>query len=132
MEQLCDQVAAEFLVPADLLYQKWAIIKDFKSLSRIFKVSPIVIARRSLDLQLITRDNFFSFYNQHTTEFLEKKANQGSGGNFYATAKKRVSLRFASFVNSAVKENKLLYRDAYKLTNLRGDTYSRFITEFLY
>ena len=65
-------------------------------------------------------------------DFKFKKDNQGSGGNFYATARKRVSLRFASFVNNAVKENRLLYRDAYKLTNLKGETYNKFITEYLY
>ncbi len=26
-----------------------------------------------------------------------------------------------SFVDSAVKDNKLLYRDAYKLTNMKGE-----------
>ncbi len=72
------------------------------------------------------------FYNKYMGDFKFKKDNQGSGGNFYATARKRVSLRFASFVNNAVKENRLLYRDAYKLTNLKGETYNKFITEYLY
>lgn len=45
---------------------------------------------------------------------------------------KRISLRFAAFVNNAVKENKLLYRDAYKLTNMKGETYNKFINEYLY
>lgn len=46
--------------------------------------------------------------------------------------KKRISLRFAAFVNNAVKENKLLYRDAYRLTSMKGETYNKFINEYLY
>lgn len=132
IEKLCDQVAAEFLVPEIYFLDKWTKTNDFQSLSRIFKVSQIVIARRALDLNLISKSDFLSFYNNYMLEFKIRKDNQGSGGNFYATAKKRVSVRFAAFVNNAVNENKLLYRDAYKLTNLKGDTYSRFITEYLF
>jgi Zn-dependent peptidase ImmA (M78 family) len=132
VEILCDKVAAEFLVPEIIFMNKWDFTKDFRILSRIFKVSQIVIARRALDLNLITKNNFLEFYNQYMADFKFKKYNQGSGGNFYATARKRVSLRFASFVNNAVKENKLLYRDAYKLTNLKGETYNKFVTEYLY
>lgn len=132
VEKLCDQVAAEFLVPELFLKEKWKDSTNFKYLSRVFKVSPIVVARRCLDLNLITKPAFFDFYNNYIQEYQFKKENQKSGGNFYATAKKRISLRFASFVNNAVNENNLLYRDAYKLTSLKGNTYEKFINEYLY
>lgn len=132
MEILCDKVAAELLVPEIFFLKKWETSKDFRYLSRIFKVSPIVISRRALDLKLINFAQFIQFYNNYMNEFKSKKDNQSSGGDFYATTKKRISLRFASFVNNAVKENKLLYRDAYRLTNMKGDTYNKFITEYLY
>lgn len=132
VEKLCDQVAAEFLVPEVVLAEKWKESHDFKYLSRLFKVSPIVIARRCMDLKLISRVAFFDFYNNYIKNYRFKKEQQSSGGNFYATAKKRVSLRFASFVNNAVNENNLLYRDAYRLTNLKGNTYEKFIKEYLY
>lgn len=132
VEVLCDKVAAELLVPEVYFLKKWETTQDFKYLSKIFKVSPIVTARRALDLNLITRSQFFSFYNNYIEEYKAKKDRLGSGGDFYATAKKRVSLRFAAFVNNAVKDNQLLYRDAYRLTNMKGDTYNKFVTEFLY
>lgn len=131
-ELLCDKVAAEFLVPEVFFREKWKSSQNIKHLSRIFKVSPIVIVRRALDLDLITKPSFFEFYNNYIAEFKNKKENQSSGGNFYATAKKRISLRFASYVNNAVNENNLLYRDAYKLTSLKGNTYEKFINEYLY
>jgi len=132
VEKLCDKIAAEFLVPEHLLKERWKDIKNIQTLSRVFKVSPIVIARRLLDLDLFTKDQFFDFYNNYMADFHRRKEKKGSGGDFYATAKKRISLRFASFVNNAVKENNLLYRDAYRLTNLKGNTYDKFINEYFY
>lgn len=132
VELLCDKVAAEFLVPEDYLLSLWKKERNFKKLNRTFKVSPIVVARRALDLKLISKPTFFKFYNEYISEVKAKNAKRGSGGNFYATAKKKISLRFAGLVNNAVNEQKLLYRDAYKLTGLKGDTYANFIKEYLY
>lgn len=131
LELLCDKIAAEFLVPTELISTIYKDEKRIQTLSRIFKVSPIVVGRRLLDLELISKSAFFEFYNAYMEFINKRKENQGDGGNFYATAKKRISLRFANFINNAVKENKLLYRDAYRLTSLRGDTYSRFMKEQL-
>lgn len=131
-EILCDKIAAEFLVPEIFFKEKWNTSQNIKYLSSVFKVSPIVIARRALDLGLMSKPSFFEFYNTYMSEFKKKKENQGSGGNFYATAKKRISLRFVGYVNNAVNDNNLLYRDAYKLTSLKGNTYEKFINEYLY
>ena len=56
---LCDKVAAEFLVPEIYFREEWNSNQNFKDLSREFKVSPIVIARRALDLSLITKTVLF-------------------------------------------------------------------------
>ncbi|MBZ9728559.1 ImmA/IrrE family metallo-endopeptidase [Salegentibacter sp. JZCK2] len=132
IEKLCDKVAAEFLVPETHFRKLWLTTQNFKTLSRNLKVSPIVVSRRAFDLKLITKEEFFEFYNSYIKSFHLNKENQASGGNFYSTARKRVSLRFANYVNTAVKENNLLYRDAYRLTNLRGNTYEKFVNEYLY
>jgi Zn-dependent peptidase ImmA (M78 family) len=132
IEKLCDAVAAEFLVPASSLIDLWEDKHSIDYARRFFKVSPIVICRRAMDLGLITRGEFFTFYNDYIDSFRQKKENQGSGGDFYATARKRLSVSFASYVNQAVNQNKLLYRDAYKITGLKGDTYQKFVTQHLY
>jgi len=129
IEILCDKVAAEFLVPKKTFNIEWEINPNIKKLSRHFKVSPIVIARRALDLGKISKKAFFKFYNAYIEEVRFKKESQSGGGDFYATAKKRISLTFAGHVNQAVKTNKLLYRDANKLTGLKGDTYHKFLTK---
>ena len=130
VEILCDEVAAEFLVPERAFREEWKITQDKIKLGRIFKVSPIVIGRRALDLNLITKTQFFDFYNDYIAAFLRKKEAQGGGGDFYATSKKRISLAFAGYVNHAVNTNHLLYRDAYRLMGLKGGTYDKFIKQY--
>jgi Zn-dependent peptidase ImmA (M78 family) len=130
VEELCDKVAAEFLVPENHFLNLWDKNKSFKQLAKVFKVSPIVIARRALDLDKISKGQFFSFYNGYMQELKEKKEIQSDGGDFYRTTKKRVSLRYAAHINQAVKSGQLLYRDAYKLTGLKGDTYLKFFNQY--
>jgi Zn-dependent peptidase ImmA (M78 family) len=132
IEKLCDKVAAEFLVPEDSFNKEWQKTQDLKSLSRIFKVSPIVIGRRALDLGKITKKAFFAFYNDYRTAVQHQKDNQSGGGDFYATQKKRLSMRYVGFINQAVKNNSLLYRDAYKLTGLKGATFENFLNNHLH
>lgn len=129
LERLCDQVAAEFLVPKDSFMSIWAQDKSLISLAKRFKVSQLVIARRAMDLGELTKKDFSEFYSQFMFAFQNKKEVQASGGNFYATARKRISPTFAAHVNQAVQQDRLLYREAYKITGLKGDTYTRFIQE---
>lgn len=132
IEILCDQVAAEFLVPTSSFEFFWNNNStNFRSASRHFKVSEIVIARRALDTGKISKAQFFEFYDDYINREYVKKESQGSGGNFYATARKRVSVTFASHINNAVKTGQLLYRDAYKLTSLKGDTFQTFFAEHI-
>lgn len=127
IEQLCDQVAAEFLVPFDTFNKVWKTRPDTKIIANYFKVSEIVIARRALDTGKWSKKEFFAFYEKYKArEFSKKEDSPSSGGNFYATAKKRLSVTFASHVNQAVKTGQLLYRDAYKLTSMKGDTFKKF------
>ena len=129
-ERICDMVAAEFLVPQDRFIPLWKEYQDIKKLTRVFKVSPVVIARRAWDLGIIKRDDFFEFYNRYMAQFHTFKSRQ-SGGNFYATAKKRLSPTFVAYVNRAVKQNHLLFRDACKLTGLKANTYVNFVNNYL-
>ncbi|PSR05918.1 MAG: hypothetical protein BRD49_03195, partial [Bacteroidetes bacterium SW_10_40_5] len=130
IETFCDQVAAEFLVPEASFLKAWDELGAIKQLTKKFKVSPIVIARRALDLGKMNKADFFSFYNEHRAKAQRQKEAR-SGGDFYATSKNRLSLKFMAHVNHAIKENHLLYRDAYQLTNLKGDTYQKFVQEYL-
>jgi Zn-dependent peptidase ImmA (M78 family) len=77
-ERFCNQVAAEFLVPGHRLSERWSAVKDtekpFDAIARLFKVSPVVAARRALDLTLISKTQFFRFYKQNQEEWQKRKA----------------------------------------------------------
>ena len=125
-EQFCDSVAAEFLVPEEELRPFWshASTKNpYRVVARRFKVSSIVAARRALDLGLIDTEAFLSFYKQSANEWLINQQGKTRGGSFWNTQKWRIGPRLATAIVRAVKEQRMLYREAYSLTGLRGDTF---------
>ena len=126
-EQFCDKVAAEFLVPAEELRTFWSHAgqtnNPHQAIAGRFKVSSVIAARRALDLNLINTDMFFNIYKQSANEWLVNQQSETGGGNFWNTQKWRVGPRFAAAIARAVKEGRLLYREAYNLTGLRGDTF---------
>jgi len=127
MEQACNKVAAEFLVPERQIRRIWPSIRNnperFQLLAREFKVSVLVTARRVLDLELIAKKEFLEFYHDYLNDERRKSARRKDGGDFYATQNLRVGHRFASAVIRAAKEGKLLYSEAYRLTGLHGKTF---------
>jgi len=129
-EQACNHVAAEFLVPEQLMRQVWPSVSDsperFQQMARRFKVSEIVVARRALDLQLIRRSEFFAFYESYRSVERHTTAQQPSGGDFYATQNLRIGHRFARTVVRAARADRLLYSEAYRLTGLWGKTFDAY------
>jgi len=132
VEVFCNKVAAEFLVPAQRLQTEWHIVSmhpdRFSRLARTFKVSALVAARRALDLQYITRQEFFDFYDGQIRESAEhRQQSKAKGGDFWRTQRVRIGDLFGGAVAQAVWTGRLLYRDAYKLTGLRGKTFDNYI-----
>lgn len=125
-ELFCNAVAAEFLVPKDELAAAWRTAKSFYTLATYFKVSPLVIARRALDLGFVKNSDFFGFYNNYMGKVRSDKEAK-EGGNFYANCDYRIGRPFATAINRATKSGRLLYRDAYNLTGLQGATFDKYI-----
>jgi len=130
MEQTCNRVAAEFLVPQRELRQIWPSVREdsepFQTIARRFKVSALVAARRALDTNLINRKAFLNFYRAYQSDERRAAGDRSPGGDFYANQNLRVGQRFASAVIRAVKEGKLLYSEAYRLTGLYGKTFDHY------
>jgi Zn-dependent peptidase ImmA (M78 family) len=133
IERACNRIAAEFLVPERELRQVWPSAKNdpepFQAIARRFKVSTLVAARRALDLELIQRKAFFDFYQTYQKDQRERResASRGRKGDFYANQNLRVGRRFASAVARAAIEGKLLYSEAYRLTELYGKTFDSYV-----
>jgi Zn-dependent peptidase ImmA (M78 family) len=131
IENVCNKAAAEFLVPEDELIIIWKQVGQsedrFEQVARHFKVSEIVAARRALDLNLVTKEEFFSFYEDYMKRLRQQtEQTKTNGGNFYATQTMRIGRHFAEAVIRAAKEGTILYREAYQLTGLSGDTFAKF------
>lgn len=129
IESFCDQAAAEFLVPARELQVRWQAVKEdqnpFERIARHFKVSPIVAARRAMDLRLVERETFFAFYEEYIRRE-RQPAKAMDGGDFYNSQNTRVGERFATQVMRAAMEGRLSFRDAYDLTGLRGGAFQEY------
>jgi Zn-dependent peptidase ImmA (M78 family) len=136
-EQVCNGAAAEFLVPGDKVVERWDEARQtkrpFHTIGDWFKVSAVVAARRALDLRLIKLPEFYRFYEKERVEWQRKSAagKKESKGDFYRTQDVRLGRRFASEVIRAVREDRILYREAYRLTDLRGGTFSRYCDKVL-
>jgi Zn-dependent peptidase ImmA (M78 family) len=130
VEQFCNKVAAEFLVPAAEFESFWSqALQDeepYLTIARHFKVSPIVAARRAQDFGLIRQTEFLTFYRAYQEDERRKAARAAGGGDFYQTQNVRLGKRFARAVAMAAKEGRLLYRDAYRLTDLHGATFDKY------
>ncbi|MBI2516989.1 MAG: ImmA/IrrE family metallo-endopeptidase [Opitutae bacterium] len=126
----CNRLAAEFLVPASELSALWpaadVTAEPFQFLARRFKVSPLVTARRALDLRLIGREGFLSFYRHYLEDDRRQAARRSPGGDFYLTQEVRIGRRFGEAVVRAAKEGRLLFTEAYRLTGLYGATFDQY------
>ncbi|MCY4519945.1 MAG: XRE family transcriptional regulator [Caldilineaceae bacterium] len=129
VEDWCNRAAAELLAPAREFRARWREDRreanPFEALARTFKVSPVVAARRALDLNLVDRSTFLSFYDAYVNR--EHKGGQKvGGGDFYNNQNTRVGKLFALQVLRAAMEGRIGFKEAYDLTGLRGGTFQEY------
>jgi len=127
-ERYCDAVTAEFLVPESLLLREVRLVgNNYDKLSQNFRVSRIVIARRLFDLNRITKTEFDNAYKTFKSYKIEKVVKATNGGNFYNTATYRISKSFFNLIYSSVRQHKILYRDAFRLTSLTPKSFDGYV-----
>lgn len=122
VENWCNRVAAEMLVPLDVFQETYdtdAPVHDEKTrLARRFKVSNLVILRRMYDAGGLDRDRFWQLYNAEV-QYLRSLTSDG-GGNWYNTTPARTSKRFARAVVTSTLEGQTLYTHAFRLLGCRS------------
>lgn len=133
IEQVCNGVAAEILVPIDSFKKSWGnyhidTYDKIAIFSREYKCSKIVIARRALDLGYISQE----IYNQVAKEvrdifFINKQKHRG--GNFYDTHYSRYDINFVKAIYESVNIGTITYTEAYRLTNTNSKTFKRAIED---
>jgi len=121
VERWCNQVAAELLVPLDLLraeYDRRAELRDETDrLARRFKVSTLVILRRIHDAGGLTRGAYWTAYDEELARL--RALPKGNGGNFYLTLGARASKRFARALVVSTLEGRSSFTEAFRLLGFK-------------
>jgi Zn-dependent peptidase ImmA (M78 family) len=120
VERWCNRVAAEFLVPLEVLRAEFrggdSLADEMQRLARVFKVSTLVVLLRLLDAEFLERAAFDAAYEAELLRL--RNLPSGSGGNFYLTQSARLSRRFARALVASTLEGRTLYRDAMSLVGV--------------
>ncbi len=129
VEDWCNRAAAELLAPARAVRARWTEVRrssdPFDLLARVFKVSPVVAARRALDLTLIEPRTFFDFYRTYVKRE-RKLGTKATGGDFFNNTTTRVGELFATLVLHAAMEGRIGFKEANDLTGLCGGTFQKY------
>lgn len=118
IEKFCNKVAAELLTPTEEFVTLWnsSPTPSIDSISRHFKVSRLVIARKALDLRFIERSKYNEIYSQ------SGNASDKSGGNPFYTIPVRNSKKLTNALVKSAMEGTIMLRDAASLLNVKPDT----------
>lgn len=116
-EIFCNKIAAEALAPEESFLSIWndskgSIEDKLFAAQASFTVSHLVIARRALDLNLITRPDYLKI-SQASQNFKPKA--QSAGGNFYASLNLRNSKTLTDTVTNLAVSGSLSFKEAGKL-----------------
>lgn len=123
VEQFCNHVAAEILVPLDEMRTKFDQLGELNNplpaLGRHFKVSSLVLLRRLKDINVMDTPTFRKWYDDEVQRFKKQKEKQSSGGNYYATKAVRSGRRLTRALVGSALEGKTSYREALSLLGIK-------------
>lgn len=131
VETLCNALAAEILVPKSIFLTEWNKHSTAKNneeiievLAKWFKCGTTVIARRAYDQGLIDYSTYLKIAKTAVQLYLDHKAKNSGGGDYYRTATSRIDRRFFNLLIGSVHEGRTLYSDAFRLTNTNRSTFA--------
>lgn len=120
-ERWCNQVAAELLVPSELVHDVYDHTNDLNSeikrLARRFKVSTLVSLRRIHDVGKLDEDEFWTAWQAEVERL--KLFNKGSGGNYYHSVNARTGARFARALAVSTLEGRTTFTEAMHLLSMK-------------
>lgn len=126
IDRLCDQIAAEVLVPKDDFLARWRVsltpAENVQNLARHYRVSRFVALRRGYEANVITEATFSELYDQYKDDYHPPS---GEGGDFYNLFFARNSTTFTFTLLTATAEGQVSRLDAARLLNSRIETVER-------
>lgn len=134
IEQFCNYVAAEVLVPHSSFEKRWqsnaSLDQNVQQFVRIYRVSSLVILRRAFEANKLSESEYWKKFEEERARFVKKKdeeAEKGGGGNFYRTMPIRNSKKLTQTVVNALKERKIALRDAAGLLSVKIPTLRKIV-----
>jgi Zn-dependent peptidase ImmA (M78 family)/DNA-binding XRE family transcriptional regulator len=123
VERLCNQVAAETLVPKEEFRAVWSksetTAANVQATASRFRVSALVALRQAYDLKLLSQAEFWAQYNRLLGALPRQK---GEGGDFYNVFFSRNGRQFSRALIEALGEGRVTYREAARLLNVKVGT----------
>jgi len=125
IEQFCNRVAAELLVPSAGVIEAWdnhrTIEQNIQQLVRVYRVSRYVVARQVYELDKITQRQYLDYLDSNPSLWKSKDdvKDEEGGGTFWPTFFAKNSLPFVSGVMRALGESRITYRDASTMLSVK-------------
>lgn len=120
IERWCNQVAAELLVPSNLLRTEFDAGTDLSDevnrLARHFKVSTLVILRRIHDTGGMRREAFEAAYSE---ELARLRQLQSNGGRYQRNVMSRAGRRFARALVVSTLEGRTSFTESFRLLDIK-------------
>lgn len=130
VERWCNAVAAEVLAPLAgfkaALRPRAELFSEVQRLADIYRVSTLVVLHRMLDAGRLTRKEHDRAYGRESARLSallaarKESGEGGTGGNYYATARYRLSTRFATAVIASTWEGQSTFTEAFRLLGCRN------------
>lgn len=129
LERKINRYTADFLCPENFIKENWDnsidVKKNIERFSEIFKVSKIVVAIAMNSYHLVSNQTVDEIKNE-TDQIvkLHHKEKKG-GGDYYNNKVNRLSERFIDAVINHAETGNLQFTEAFKLLNVKGNTYDQ-------
>ena len=127
VEQFCNRVAAETLVPGDDFRLRWEpgssnLESSLRSLSRHYRVSPLVILRQAKDHDFLPVTTYRESYDRLVEQSAQAVSSGEPGGNFHYTLMARNGAAFTEAVISSAAQGSLFSSEAADMLGVKVKT----------
>ena len=127
MEQFCNRVAAETLVPGEDFRSRWlpdspSLTDNLRDLSGYYKVSAMVILRQAHDHDFVPTTEYRESYRQLVEKAGKPKPVVESGGNFYYTLAARNGTKLIEAAISSAAAGTLMSSEAADILGVKIKT----------